>query len=407
MFKGDIMKNISLQDFETIVAALERNVAYYEKSLEANKFSMSLANGEYINIAIPKSCIGHLLGIKIDDLRASGIIRKDTYIYDVIKKIINSEITYQSLKNKNYDPGRLFSDYIEKKLEIFVDIVKIRTDDLECIIKYSSDRTYTTGDYAITGDYFIIRKHDAELYSALGLIFDKNIKKYVPNTSRLFNSREELDQFLSTLRNQEVTYPTSFTVDNYDQGYHKIFYSYLDSKLIWCKKMKNISHKFGLIPVNNNDIIFIIEKFMNTNRDNSNNISVITSILENIKSGSIIEKNYLMESLGIRYISDEIAELIDYINDHLYSNTSIEISPEYSFTELTNRINELEQQKNGYKTELEKAQDELRKAQEEIESLKQQLEISEQCLSIYSDASAKVLSLRKQNNGLTKNLLLK
>lgn len=396
------MKNISLQDFENIVAALERNVGYYERTLEANKYYMTLANGEYMNIVIPKSRIGHLLGINIDDLRASGIIRMDTSIYDVIKKLIESELTYISLKNKNFAPEKLFSDYIEKKLEIFVDIVKIRTDDLECIIKYSSDRTYTTGDYAMTSDYFLIRKHDSDIYSALGLIYDKNFKKYVPNTSRLFNSREELNQFLSTLKNQEVTYPTSFTVDNYDQEYHRTFYSYLDLKLIWCKKIKNISHNFGLIPVNNNDIICIIEKFMNTNRDYSNNISVITSILENIKSGSIIEKKYLMESLGIRYISDEISELIDSINDNLYSNTSTEISPEYSFTELTNQINELEQQKNGYKTELDQTQDELRKAQEEIERLRQQLEISDQCLSIYSEASAKVLSLREQNNGLTK-----
>ena len=395
------MKNISLQDFENIVDSIEKNVRYFEKSLEANKYSMNLANGDYINIAIPKKCIGHLLGIKIDDLSVSGIIRKDTSIYEVIRKLINYEITYHSLKSKNFAPERLFSDYIEKKLEIFADIVKIRTDDLEYIIKYSADRTYTISDYAITGDYFIIRKHESEIFSALGLIFDTDLKKYVPVTSRLFNSREELNQFLSTLKNQEVTYPTSFTIDNYDQQFHKTFYSYLDSKIIWCKKLKTLSHNFGLIPVNNNDIIFIIEKFMNTNRDNSNNIAVITSILESVKSGSIIEKKYLMELLGIRYMSDEISELIDSINDHLYSNTSMGISPEYSFTELTNQINELEQQNDGYKNELDKTKDELRKALEEVERLKQLLEISELCLNIYSDASAKVLSLREQNKELT------
>jgi len=395
------MEKINLNDFDNIIACIRSNVGYFERTLEANKYSLNLANGDYINIVIPSNCIGHLLGIKIDELKSSGIIRMDTSISEVIRKLINSEITYQGLKNKGFPIEKMFSEFIEKKLEIFTEVIKIRTDDLEFIVKYSTDRTYTSSDYAIKGDYFIIRKHEDEIYSALGLVYNENMRKYIPNTSRLFINKEELQRFLSTLKNQEVTYPTCFTIDNYDQDFHKTFYSKLDEKLIWCKKLKFLASNFGLIPVNNSDVLFIIEKYMNANRDNSNNISVITAILENIKSGTIIEKKYLMESLGIRYMSEEVSELIDTINNYLYSNTKVEIAPEYSFTELTNRINELEKENNSDKKELERVQAQLRIAQEEIARLNQQLEISNQCLNIYEEANAKVLELKRQNNDLT------
>ena len=42
------MKIISLQDFENIVDSIEKNVRYFERTLESNKFSMNLANGDMV-----------------------------------------------------------------------------------------------------------------------------------------------------------------------------------------------------------------------------------------------------------------------------------------------------------------------------------------------------------------------
>ena len=381
------MEKITLQDFENIVNCIEKNVNYFERTLEPNRYYMNLANGERLNIVFPKSNIGHLLGIKVDGLRASGIVRIDTPIYEIIRKLIDADLTYQGLVNKNFPVESLFSDYIAKKLEIFTEIVKIRTDDLLCIVKYYSDRTYDSTENVQNCDYFIIRKHDEEVYSALGIKLDNNNNnKYIPVTSRLFCNKKELNEFLASLKKQEVTYPTSFTIDNYEQDYHKTFYTTLESKLRWCKFFKNLSSSYNLVPVNNNDVLFILEKFMNSNRDNDNNISVINSIVENIKNGSIIDKSYFMESLGIRFMSEEVVSLIDAINDYIYSKSSFSVSSEFSYSNLQKQLEESEEEKNKYKKELRKSQEELRKAKKEIEEMRQKLALANQGLNVFEDS---------------------
>ena len=398
------MEKINITDFENIVEALRKNVEYYERALEPTRYFMALANGDRVNLSIPKKTIGHLLGIKIDELKSSGIVKSDIKIYEVLQKLINCDMTYQSLKNKNFPLELLFSEHIAKKLEIFIDIIKIRTDDLVCVLKYYSDRAYLQGENAINCDYFIIRKHDGGVYSALGIVRDDfDSRKFVPVTSRLFLNKEELDEFLSLFKNQEITYPTTFSIENYQQEYQKTIYSNLDNKLKWCKELKYLSMEYGLIPVNNSDVMFIIEKFMNSNRDNNNQTSIINAIIDSMKGGSVIDKTYLMESLGIKFIPEEVEALIDALNDHICSNAAtFNVGEEYSYTELTNRINELEEENNSDKKELERVQAQLRIAQEEIERLKEQLAVSEQCIDIYSGAAAKVLALRESSKGLSK-----
>ena len=61
------MEKINITDFENIVEALRKNVEYYERALEPTRYFMALANGDRVNLSIPKKTIGHLLGIKIVD----------------------------------------------------------------------------------------------------------------------------------------------------------------------------------------------------------------------------------------------------------------------------------------------------------------------------------------------------
>ena len=84
---GVIMEKINITDFENIVEALRKNVEYYERALEPTRYFMALANGDRVNLSIPQKTIGHLLGIKIDALRGSGIVKSDIKIYEVLQII--------------------------------------------------------------------------------------------------------------------------------------------------------------------------------------------------------------------------------------------------------------------------------------------------------------------------------
>jgi len=390
------MSTIGIQDFEEIVDALKRNVDYYENCLESNKYFLGLANGDNLNITFPRSKIPHLLGVKMDKLSAAGIVRLDTPVYDVVKKIINCDITYIGLQNLKFDVDNLFSDYIKQKLYIFSDIVKLRTDDLVCVIKYYSDRTYTIEEQAQNSDYFIIRKHEGNTYSALGIKKEyDNSSNYIPVTARYFEDKTKLNEFLATLKNQEITYPHTFAVQNYYKDYQNKFFSKTEKKLEWCRTAKILSDKFGLVPVNNNDSIITLERLLNSFHDKDNSKSILLYIADSIKNNSLIDKKEIMETKYISEISEEMENLIDIINDQIYSKSSFDIGEEYSYTSFKNEIELLDNKLKDKENELDYTKEELVASRNEIEKLKAQLANANQCLNIYEEANNKVLELRK------------
>ena len=398
------MKNITEQEFETLIELLRKNMEYYVNCLEPNRYFLGLANGENINLTFPRSKVPHLLGIQIDKIIGTGIVKRDITAYELLQKLLDSDITYYKLKNANFSIDNLFSEYIKEKLLIFSDILKIRTDDLECIIKYYPDRTYMNGVATHNSDYFIIRKHEQDTYSALGIKKEnENSNKYIPVTSRYFASKEELNEFLGILRNQEVTYPHTFSVENYFKDYSNKIHSKYEEKLKWCRTSKLLSDKFGLIPVNNSDTINTLERVLNFAHEKENRKSIIYSIADSVKDGYMIDKKDMLERIDT-YLPDELDNLIDILNDHMYSNSSTEVKPEQSYSELTNRLAELERKNKELQNEIEDKNDKLNSAYSDIENLNRQLDAQEEYINIYEEAHNKVLSLRnsKENKGMSR-----
>ena len=388
------MKNITEQEFETLIDLLRKNIEYYVNCLEPNRYFLGLANGESINLTFPRAKVPHLLGIQIDKLVGTGIVRQDISAYDLLQKLINCDISYYKLKNANFSIDNLFSEYIKEKLLIFTDILKLRTDDLVCIVKYYPDRTYINGVATHNSDYFIIRKHDQDTYSALGIKKEyENSNKYIPVTSRYFANKEELNEFFGILQNQELTYPHTFAIQNYFKDYSNKFYSKYEEKLRWCRTAKLLSDKFGLIPVNNSDTINILERILNLAHEKETRKSIIFSIADSIEDNTMIDKREIIETKDT-LLPDELDNLIDIINDHMYSNPSSEVKPEYSYSELTNRIAELERKNSELQQELEMKEDKLTNAYSDIEGLSRQLDAQEECINIYEEAYKKVLTLR-------------
>lgn len=375
---------INSSRYDEIIEKLKSKISYYEFSLEDNKYFLGLANGDYINLTFPRNNIPHLLGIYTDKLKAANIVRGNSSTYDILKKIVNEDLTYMNIKNtnKNFDISGLFSEFIDNKIDIFIDILKVRTDDMYCIIKYNDDRTYTTGEERENSDYFIIRKHD-KAYSVLGIVKGDNYNNYVPVTARYYNNYDELREFLNKIaKNQEVTYPYTFRIENYSKEYSRKLNSNLDNKLEFNRNLKDVADKYGAIPSTNKDFITIIEKSLNNKQKVNNNSSILGLIRENIVSGNIIDKEEVREILDDSRIPMELELLIDACNDFICSRATPnkDVNNSYSSienenTSLKEQLQELRQEVLSLKETKNEIEDENTRLKNENNSNKQKLKV--------------------------------
>ena len=273
-----MQQTINIDRYDEIIQKLKNLTYYYENTLANNKCFLGLANGDNINIVFPKNNIPHLLGVYTDRLKVINRAKYADSSYDILKKLINSELTYIGMRNVNpdFDIGSLFSEHIDSKLEIFVNILKLRNDDIHCIIKYCADRSYTSTTEKENSHYFIVRKHGTK-YSALGIAKNEGFNNYVPVTARLFNDKDELNDFLEkTVKNQEITYPYMFSIKNPYNDFNIDHYTDLLEKLKYGKVLQEIALKYNAIPSIINDAIANINKCLNGKQKANNTSSILT-----------------------------------------------------------------------------------------------------------------------------------
>ena len=382
------MKTLNFNDYEEIINKIKDKIKYYEIALENSKYFFLLANGDMINLSFPKSHIPHLLGIYTDKLKTAGIVKNNEASYDILKKLVNSDLTYTGMKNtnSNFDINSLFSEFADSKIEIFTDILKVRTDDLYCVIKYCSERSYATGEEKENSDYFIIRKHNRK-FSVLGIVKNGDSNYYIPVTSRLFDNYDELCKFLDkTAKNQEITYPVSFRIDNYDKEYTKNCYSSLEEKLEYNRTLKDISYKYNAIPSTNRDFLVMIEKLLNNKQKNSNNSSILMLIKEGVVSGNIIDKGEIKQILDGTEIPNELEHLIDACNDSMCNSHSMETSVHNSYSTIQRENDSLKEKLEELKNKLLKLQEKNFQLEEENSKLNEINSSNSQKLKTLTDA---------------------
>ncbi|MBQ7240679.1 MAG: hypothetical protein IJS56_04475 [Bacilli bacterium] len=252
-------KLLNKERYDFIIGRLNFLTRYYLKGLQYNKVYLKLSNGDDINLSFPSNHIPHLLGVYTEKLKAASVVKNNTSAFDILNKMVNGYITDISIKNMHpgFNIASLFSDEIDRKLDSFLDIMKFRTDDIYCIIKYKADRTYTTGEATENSDYFIVRKHinpntNEERYTVLGICKKEGTNEYVPVTTRLFNDYIELSKFLNERsKNQEITYVSVARIDNDYKNFHYKHYTELHEKKEYNKVLKDVACKFGAIPSTN------------------------------------------------------------------------------------------------------------------------------------------------------------
>ena len=242
-------EKITKTKYDEIIENIKRCLNFYENvGFVNNKYSLKLASGETLNIKFLMNNIPHLLGVNIDYLKTTTKFKPSNNAYENLKYFIDENYMFYRLMNEGKIKANLmFSKNIEKKLECFIDNIRVRTDDMICIIKYDSEKTYQQTEVSDICDYYIIRKTQEGKNLVLGLIKSDQSKYplYLPVTSRCYDNDEELDKFLTRVaKKQELTYVNILTIDNPNQipvPYYQKFIPKLEEKTKTLEIMTKLS----------------------------------------------------------------------------------------------------------------------------------------------------------------------
>lgn len=359
------MEYFDSSKYSEIVEKLEKCLSYYEKiEFYNNKFSLYLANGEILNTRFFRENISHLLGIRVDRLKKYNIVKNSMGSYECLKYFLeNNYSILQKLRKENIPYENLFSDYIHEKLDAFINNINIRSDDLEFIIKYDSEKTFKLEEHSEICDYYIVRKIKGK-YHVLGLIKDsENNKYYKPVTSRKYEGVEDFQEYINRIANkQDLTYCYLIKIKNLGHEYENSFSMKFEDKMNLLKQVMNYSKKFNCTCSVASDYLFSINKTKTDRTNISLNVEILKILSECIKSGNVLDSNVLNEVCGDIEINDELIELINICNDMVCSSETVNELAQTNYSELN-------QENITLKRELEELRKQLKESEYKTEQL--------------------------------------
>lgn len=371
--------------YDEIIENIKRCLNFYENvGFVNNKYSLKLANGEIINIKFLMNNIPHLLGVNIDYLKTTTKFKPSNNAYENLKYFVDENYMFYRMMNEGKIKANLmFSKNIEKKLEYFIDNIRVRTDDMICIIKYDSEKTYQQTEVSDICDYYIVRKTQEGKNLVLGLIKNDQSKYPLcfPVTSRCYDSDEELDKFLTRVaKKQELTYVNILTIDNPKQiplPYHQKFIPKLEEKTKTLDIMTGLSQKYDSTISVGYALQFEINKAINEKNQQKMNMQILKEFKNYILSGNIFDNDIIEQLYGEVTIDSVTQDVINAYNDVLVSgqlNTNND--DDNTYTEITNKNKEL-------KEELEETKRLLEESKQTIESQKEYIKKLEEENNIY------------------------
>lgn len=356
---------MDMEKYNEIMDKLRECVRMYDLRYSQNKYTYGLANGEYLNITIPKSRIAHLLGVDVDLLRNENFVKSDTPSYEILKEFL--EYDYYSL-SKKISKDKLFSVFsknIMEKLEAFIYNINLKLDDMYCMVKYSSEKTYQSDESFEIFDYYIVRLSNHKYY-ILGLSettkLGSNRTTYVPGTSRMYTDYYEFEKYFEKIaKNQDITYPTLFKVENFEKEYTSPnYFLKINDKKIILDRVNNMAYKYHATSSVGRDFYAVLNSLSNNYQKKDNENALLKMLKESIKNGNVLSREEIDEIVGEDFqISEDFRQLIDLCNDSISFSTSDTES--YSVIENENR---------DLKEELTSLKNELIQLKEEISNLK-------------------------------------
>ena len=336
------------EKFESIHDAMKKLVEEYEVKYSNNKYSMTLANGDHLEICAFKNNIAHMLGLKTDTLKMYNFVKSDTSSYDALKYFLEN-MTYISTKNKlNSDQfDNLFSKYVDRKLNSFTKNICVRTDDMCCVVKYNKEKTYMMEDEPEESDYFLIRQANNNYY-VLGIKkMDDSCgrDKYVPMTSRVYSKddQQEFEKFMAKIvNNQEVTYPYVFKIENRVQCYSSDnLWTSIDQKIIFVNNVNRIAEKYNGIASVGKEFASFLSKSSNINAKNQNNYAILRMLIEAVRGQRVLGMDEIEKTIGNENIPEDINDLILSCNDLVLEKGNVSFGENESYSVLANENTKL------------------------------------------------------------------
>lgn len=318
--------------FSNIRTAIEN----YENVRKNDKeFTIYMANGETIKIKFGESNVAHLLGINIDYFKLLKLTREENS-YTILKCIIDNPLNiYTKINNGIIDSTKLFSEYINEKVNSFIDNININLKDIEFLCVYDSKKTYAFQDDFERCDIIMVKKYEDESYGII--TFVRKGETYYPMSNRSYtdfnDAKEDLEKFL---KNQEITIASGVQI--YDLSTYK---STKPFNLMPSDKIKKVNSilgyksKFGCIPNVTNDYKYLLKRTLSNYQTNDEEKVEIESIVESIKNGTII--NPTNED-------SRLIEIINAHNDSLCSNSDSKTENINTYTSLKKEVEELKQE---------------------------------------------------------------
>lgn len=311
-----IMKKITNKsDFDELIEKIQKSVTWYEKANFDNKvYNIALDNGEKLNVCFNHTTIAHLLGIRTEYLKATGLFPKDSY--EILKILRDDPYRFYNMVNRGHLTYDSFiSDYADDKIKYFSNACGINLYDIEFVCKYSKEFSYITGYPQLEGDYYIgYKTNDGVLI--VGFKYDG--ENYVPITNRPIDYKdEEAMKFLKhLLENQSITMPSMSRIYfNETNTYSNMIFIDDQRKASRIRKLKKYAEQYNSTVDVSDGYIYIIEKLFK--QYNSKNVlfPALKIIFEKVSKRIKIEVSELQLEFG--KLPPDILSLIDSYNDSL------------------------------------------------------------------------------------------
>ena len=225
------------------------------------------------------------------------------------------------------------------------------------LIEKRLKRAVEEGVYMDQYDYIIVKKLFADRYGAICLV--KNTFDYAPMSNQIFETQEELSQFLKdNITNQEVTILNAMNFKRNDVSQDTMIKLPLPLFAKKLKELKKVKQDFSCIVDTSNALIYHLNKYIESINALNNETRTVDKVCSNMSKGKLLDSSDIKSS-NIKRIIDSFNEFLcnkDNINTENNTEHYQQVKDELKekkerIIELEKEIQELKEQNNKYKDE--------------------------------------------------------
>ena len=290
------MKINTRADFDSLMNRIRNLVLQYENNvLHNNQYQFYLANGERLTFEVMPQSVPHLLGIRLDYLRSTGLF-KETDAYFLLKEFLeNSYSVFCRVQEGHLSFTTMFSNHIEEKLDSFEKVIYyFSPNDIDFVCKYDKSKTFQLGlekDYPC--DYFIAKKDNENNLYLLGLVRQGNMYKPMSNILVL-SDEQQIAKLKGLLMNQVITYPNSIAVENMVTGFGNNAHLSASAKLEKIKSLRNYARFIKGVSI---DVSFDFQYIANGYQMKDNKINIYKMICQQFMQTIAAREVFLLDQL--------------------------------------------------------------------------------------------------------------